>query len=208
MTEKCLQSIYDNTKIPFKIIIIADEANNDLMDLENYNYLYYWQGLMDIILVFRKTREGIISAYNLGMKAAYGDIVFIQNDAIYPKLEGKCWLERLKDLAYKSDKYGKIRIGCVGCLNSVRVRQPYSYVGGWCNYIKRQTIEEIGYLDERFGFAMMDDIDYARRIYMNGMIIEQEKSFEVEHIGSGTLKEMNDEEMKAKAFKIYEDKWK
>ena len=39
---------------------------------------------------------------------------------------------------------------------------------GFCMLIKREVIERIGYLDERFGIGGFDDTDYSMRAYRAG----------------------------------------
>lgn len=197
MTEKCLDSIEKNTKYPYKIIIIIDEIDGDEID-----NLYSWQRLMNIDLVIRKYREGIITAINMGMKIANGDVCFIQNDAEYPILEGDCWLTRLVKLSKEKD------VGMVGCKNSVRDKPQHGYIGGWCCYIPKTTINKVGYLDMIFNPAQVDDIDYARRVMAHKLKIVT-ADFEVKHDGSGTLKDSNvQEELKQRNWQLYEEKWK
>lgn len=205
MTEKCLESIDKNTRHPFKLIIIADEPkeidNEQDYDLYDYNYLLGWQEIMSIDIVIRKKREGVVSAYNLGMRMTKDDVLLTQNDVEFPELEEDCWLTRLVNKSKEENT------GMVCCANSGN----YNFVGGWCAYIPRKTINEIGYFDERFNPAMMDDVDYSKRVQLHGLRIVMESSFKVEHEGSATLKLMGrqtEEELKREKFRIYKEKWK
>ena len=201
LTEKCLESIHKNTRYPYKIIVIADYSEAKIQEeiegeVSDYNYLFDWQ-FLDLDFIIRKERKGVISAYNLGMIISKGDVCLIQNDVEFPALEGDCWLTRLV-------KEIKEDTGAVVCANSGNNH----FLGTWCCLIPRQTIKKIGYFDERFGMAMMDDVDYAKRIMLNGLKIIQHKSFSVEHIGSATLRMLDDQKLKDFAAKQYEEKWK
>lgn len=204
MTEKCLESIDKNTRYSYEIIIIEDEINND-------DYLSYFLFSNVKTVITRKEKLGPISAYNLGMRIAKGNVLLTQNDVEFPDMiedlkDNKgCWLTRLVNKSKEEN------IGMVGCLNSVnKIEQPIDFVGTWCMFIPRTTINKIGYFDESFGLAMMDDIDYSRRVIINGFKIDVEKSFEIRHESSATLKQLGKEkveELKRNAAKIYEAKW-
>ena len=197
MTEQCLESIYKNTINPYNVIIIADGQYE-----EDYNYLLDFQDEfnLDIMIIIKKKRTGLIESNNIGMKIAKGDVLLTQNDVVFPKLEQDCWLTRLVKKSQDS------KVGIVGCLNSVRQAQPIDFCGTWCMYIKRKTINEIGYFDERFSPAMMDDVDYSKRVLLHQLTIEK-ADFVVEHLGSATLKNMNDKQLKENSAKLYEEKW-
>jgi len=210
ITEKCLESIRKNTKYSYKILVIADEENNtgNCDDcggaFRDYDYLFDYE----IDFLIRKKREGLISAYNLGMRISKGDVLLTQNDVEFPDLindlnSKDCWLTQLVNKSKTMPN-----VGVVGCLNSVRINQPIDFVGTWCMFIPRKTIDIVGYFDEIFGWAMMDDVDYGKRIKMHRLEILREDSFEVKHLNSGTIKHLETEKMKKEALEIYKEKWK
>jgi len=197
-TINTLRSIIETTTYPYDMIIIADEVTKE----HDYKYLVDFQRAtnIDLMLIIRKKRLGVISANNLGIKLARKDVLLTQNDVIFPQLKGDCWLTRLVNITEQDNA------GMVGCDNSVLDE----YVGSWCCYIPRTTINKVGYFDERFGWAMDDDIDYMRRVKLHGLNIVKEESFEVKHEGSATLKEdvVLENALKKKAREIYNEKWK
>ena len=198
ITLKTIESIRKNTFYPYEMFVIADDFNED------YSYLSKLDKVNHISkIILRQEREGVISAINDGILLTNNDIVLIQNDAEFPDLGENCWLTRLVNKV--TDK-----VGMVGCQNSVRERAEHGYIGGWCCFIPRKIINRVGLLDEIYGFAMMDDIDYARRVQVRGLTLETEASFEVKHLDSQTLKGDGNkqEEWKKRNWDIYCEKWK
>lgn len=76
----------------------------------------------------------------------------------------------------------------------------------------RQTFEDIGYLDERYGVGLFDDDDYCQRILENKLKLLLALDVYVWHLASTTFKSMhsNNEFMKMLVTnqRIFQEKWK
>jgi N-acetylglucosaminyl-diphospho-decaprenol L-rhamnosyltransferase len=69
--------------------------------------------------------------------------------------------------------------------DTVKVEQ----IPGACFMIKREVIEKIGFMDERF-FVWMDDVDLSARILKAGRSLYMVKDAEVVHIGGVSFKKL------------------
>jgi len=78
--------------------------------------------------------------------------------------------------------------------------------------MNRQTFEEVGFLDERYGIGLFDDDDYCQRIVSKSLKLLLALDVYVWHLASTTFKSMhsNNEFMKMLIDnqKIFQDKWK
>ncbi|WP_139193034.1 glycosyltransferase family 2 protein [Anaerobacillus alkalilacustris] len=75
--------------------------------------------------------------------------------------------------------------------------------------IKREVVEKVGLLDERFTPGNFEDNDYSLRIWQNGYILKLCRNTFINHAGSTSWKA--DHSNFAQAFydnnKKFEDKW-
>jgi hypothetical protein len=128
---------------------------------------------------------------NLGWKRAdpEHDILYIGDDVRF--LEHKT-IERLRALAYADPKIGMISPMIVGGAdNPLQTNPPqdrqivYSdrYLALICTYIKRETINTVGYLDEDTfrGCYGNDDADYSRRVRNTGLKLAVAPQVKVQH---------------------------
>jgi len=190
LLKKCVKSIHKTTlEKKVKIIVVDDYCAEDnrkrLVKLESGN----------VSVIFRDKNGGFAKAVNTGMKAApkNSDIILINSDTEMKK----GWLQSLQYGAYKYDNksgivgakllYPNGTIQFAGTFRNTeqpewfdhRYRSEISSFGpanvpqqvlaitGACMYIKREVIDKIGYLDEKYGMAF-EDVDYCLRAWKAG----------------------------------------
>jgi hypothetical protein len=95
-------------------------------------------------------------------------------------------IKRLQALAYSDEKIGILSPQIVGLCASDVLRDDgeisdLAFVGFVFVYIKREVIERIGYLDERFTGYGFEDIDYCYRARQAGFKIGMAKTISVQH---------------------------
>jgi hypothetical protein len=129
---------------------------------------------------------------NLGLKAVPkdhdvlyvgDDVRFLENDTI----------ERLQQIAYFNPKIGILSPKLLGRSSPALANPPhdqtFTYVRTvefWfpCIYIKREVIEKVGYLDERFCDFGADDFDYCVRVQQAGYKLAVTPRVTVQHEAS------------------------
>lgn len=201
-TRECLESIRKNTNVKYELIFI-DNASSDKTVLNLIQD-------EEIILIQNKSNIGFPAAANKGIKAAKGKyILLLNNDTVLT--EG--WLENMIKVV-ESD----IRIGMVGPIsnevsglqkdnnakyNSIEEMHKYAEVVAnknkgeilnfprlafLCTLIKREVIEKIGGLDERFSPGNYEDDDFCLRAQLAGYQAVIAKDVFIHHYGSKSFK--------------------
>jgi len=128
------------------------------------------------LLVIKNNFRGFAKTVNKGLKIVvknktYLGCILLNDDIV---IKDRNWLDLL--LEKKTD--GDI----IGCKDELRTY----YVPFWCVFIRREVIEKIGFLDERFVVGEWEDIDYCIRAINAGFRIV-ESDARVFHREHGTL---------------------
>ena len=206
-TRQCLESIYAKTDTPEFEVIVVDNASQD----ETPQYLEaFAREHPNFSFILNASNEGFARGNNIGAAAAKGDyIVFLNNDTIVTR----GWLEGL--LRHLEDpQVGMVGPATNGSSNETRVVHTYTDIDGldefaanycaahrgqffeiktlafMCVALRRQTFEEIGPLDERFGLGMFEDDDYAMRLRQKGYKLLCVDDVYIHHWGGGSFLKM------------------
>jgi GT2 family glycosyltransferase/glycosyltransferase involved in cell wall biosynthesis len=147
-------------------------------------------GIAEVVLGERQA--GFAVNANRGLRAATGDVVLLNNDVI----AHKGWLERLQYWAHRVPRHGMVgpkllypdnRIQSAGSFRNLGAPEwfdhryrfapaehgpaniPWFALGmtGACIYVKRETLDEIGLLDEGYAMAF-EDMDWCLRAWEAG----------------------------------------
>jgi GT2 family glycosyltransferase/tetratricopeptide (TPR) repeat protein/2-polyprenyl-3-methyl-5-hydroxy-6-metoxy-1,4-benzoquinol methylase len=199
-TRQCVDSIRQYTDEPYELIFV-DNASTD-------GTVEYLRSVPGAKIITNPENRGFPAAANQGIQAAAGkQIVLLNNDTLVTT----GWLGRLLR-ALHSDT----RIGLVGpCSNCVSGEQqvPVRYeeiagldgfawdwgkaqdrtvvdtdrLVGFCLLIRRELIEQIGLLDERFGIGCFEDDDYCLRAVQAGFRVVIARDAFVHHFGGRTF---------------------
>ncbi len=182
--------------------------------------------------VLNSTNQGFPKAVNQGLKTAKGNYILIANNDIVVT-EG--WLERMLEVAESDNK-----IGIVGPISnavsgvqldkeakysnleemhrySEQVKQLHSgqtlefpRVAFLCTLIKREVINKIGGLDERFSPGNYEDDDYCLRAQIAGFKTVIAKDVFIHHYGSKSFAAEGPDKYKRRLEinqKIFVEKW-
>lgn len=148
---------------------------------------------------------GFAENVNAGLRAATGDVIIVCNNDV--EFIQHDWLEHL--LKPIEDGYGIVSIrssDCDGWATEDRLEENAKFGSIWA--ITRESFEKIGYLDERFGMGLFEDLDYWRRAREAGVKIAKNHAGLVEHQGKATFKEADpNNDMFMKNMFIYKQKW-
>jgi len=172
-TKKCLESLFKSNQLPYHRIVVTDNGSSDdtktwLRSLGN-----------KIRFIDNHVNVGFAEAHNNVMREyPQHDVVLVNNDI--EVLEN--WLEILYNEVYVGN-YGAVTpaikvangldVGAV--LDSqakgksiINGEQEPDWITGSCFYIRRDTIEKVGYLDNGFKFYY-EDVDYCLRMKKAGI---------------------------------------
>src|SRR5271157_933337 len=127
---------------------------------------------------------------NLGLKAvpADHDVLYVGDDVRFTEEKT---IERLQTIAYSKPNIGILSPKLIGRGSPSQVNPPAKLAAVppfqmWfpCIYIKRELIDKIGYLDERFNDFGCDDFDYCIRALLEGYLLAVTSEVSVEHEAS------------------------
>lgn len=227
-TKSFLISLLQYTDIPFELILIDNKS-----DKETIGYLKSFMEKDERIKIyFNSSNLGFPKGINQGIKKAKGKYIIIANNDI---VLTKGWIERMIEVAESDPK-----IGLVGPIsNSVSglqldkeatyttIAEMHNYaakikaknkaqtfefprVAFLCTLIKREVIDKIGGLDERFSPGNFEDDDFCLRAQLAGYKTVIAKDVFIHHYGSKSFAAEGPEKYRKRLEtnqKIFIDKW-
>jgi GT2 family glycosyltransferase len=126
---------------------------------------------------------GCAHSWNVGLHDAYedgADVVIVCNDDIIFS-PGDIDKIAKKAIANRDRPY----ISCAG--RDIKVGSPVVTLGYSCLAINPITIETVGYMDQNFFPAYLEDCDYHRRVTLAGLVEENVPDTKVTHLGSNSI---------------------
>ena len=209
LTRQCVESIVKTTKgVDYKIILVNDGSTDE-------TELYFKS--LDGDLRYTTTtipHGGYCKAVNAGLKLSKADYVVTLNyDTI---IHDPKWLAKMV-IRFTDDK----EIGAVGCTsNYVSGKQATSFnwvhdteyaslLIGFCLMVKREVLDKVGLLDERYESYGSDDLDWSLRIKKAGWKLAIARDVFVQHIGHQGLMQMPEwcETYHEKGKELFIQKW-
>ena len=200
----CLESVLANTVEERYEIVVVDNGSQD----GTVDYLSELAQLNTHVRVLLNDKNvGFAVAANQGLAAASGEILLLlNNDTIVPPH----WLTRLLKGLEDPD------VGMVGpvtnrCGNEAQIDVSYSTYGDYlqctkerarlhrgeaqeirmltmfCVALRREVLEHIGLLDERFSIGLFEDEDYSMRLRSAGYKLLCLEDVLVHHFGQATI---------------------
>lgn len=200
-TRICIESLMRFTTYPYELIVV-DNGSAD-------GTAAYLSSVGGVRVVTNAANRGFPAACNQGMRLARGQhILLLNNDTVLTP----GWLEGLLCWAERSPEIGMVG-PCTNCASGPQVIQPVAYrtvdelaahaarfrrerlgrgseiarLVGFCLLIKRQVVERVGLLDERFGIGNFEDDDYCLRVRMAGFRLAMAGDVFIHHFGSRTF---------------------
>lgn len=205
LTRQCVDSLLAHAGAALAQIVLVDNGSEDPREL------CWAEAYAQIKVVRSETNLGFSGGCNLGIRAAdpQYDIWLLNNDTIiFPgALDALC------------SAFDHPRVGAAGSVsNNVRPTQklyprvktydrladhfqaqPRDHqsciremrLSGFSVLIRREALEQVGLLDERFFPGGYEDDDYSLRLLQAGWLLEVCTGSIVYHIGSATLKQVS-----------------
>lgn len=194
MTRDAIESIINfSTGVDINLILINDGQKEPQLT----KYLRKLNKLRDnVTLIENKPNVGWIKAINQGIEKAKSDyVMFINNDILIQPTMSQWLLKMCKYLEAHND------VGAVGPISNyvmglqhmdnnrfiLTLEHDTNFLIGFCMLVKKEVIDKIGGLDERFGMGGNDDLDYSIRIKEAGYRLKVLRDVFVNHIGTKSL---------------------
>ncbi|MBU3143979.1 glycosyltransferase [Clostridium sp. CF012] len=222
-TKLCIESIRKYTdKNNYEIIVVDNNSTDGTVDWLNNQ--------LEIKKIFNKEGLGFPKGCNQGINIAKGDnILLLNNDVVVTPN----WLKNLNKCLYSSEDIGAVGAVTNMCGYYQQIRADYNNMEemisfavkynisdknkweerlkliGFCISFKREVIEKVGLLDERFTPGNFEDDDYSLRIRKSGYRLMLCKDTFIHHYGSVTFAENPYEyyEVLKVNRKKFEEKW-
>ncbi len=221
-TRQCLESIRRLTDEPYELIVVDNASTDGTVD--------YLRAMPYVQLIANDANRGFPAAANQGIGVASGQqILLLNNDTVVTT----GWLGRMLR-ALRRDP----QIGLVGpCSNFVsgpqKVDCGYDNLAeldgfawdwgkahdgqlaqinrlvGFCLLVRREVVETIGLLDERFGIGCFEDDDFCLRAIQAGYRAVIAVDVFVHHYGGRTFvgSGVNCQALMAENQRLFHDKW-
>jgi GT2 family glycosyltransferase/glycosyltransferase involved in cell wall biosynthesis len=228
LSKLCLESVIRNTEyLNYEIVVVDNDSKDGTPAYLRYMAAQY----PNISIILNDANQGFARANNQGVARSNGDfVVLLNNDTIVPP----GWLNRLlRHLENES-------VGLVGPVtnfvgNEAKIKVDYHTWGEmeefaarytwehdgqsadiymlamFCVAFRRDTYDEIGPLDERFGLGMFEDDDYTQRVKAKGYRVMCAADVFVHHFGQAAFKKLIENGTYNPLFdenrSYYETKW-
>ncbi|MBI9072780.1 MAG: glycosyltransferase [Melioribacteraceae bacterium] len=216
-------SLNKNTSVNYETILIDNNS-----DEETKSVLNKLSGYKNIKLIYNDVNEGFPKAVNQGIKKAEGKYIVIANSDI---IFTKNWLyhlinhaEREKDIGIVgpiSNEVSGMQLDKSAQYSTIEQMHEYSEkkiveekgnffqfprVAFLCTLIKKEVIDKIGGLDERFSPGNFEDDDFCLRTQLAGFKTVIAQDVFIHHYGSKSFK-ADGEENYNKRLKINRQKF-
>lgn len=209
-TRPCLDSLIKNTPKDSYELIIVDNASHD--GTADYLQTFARQHA-HVRIQLNDRNKGYSGGNNDGLRLAQGEhVVLLNNDTLVP--DG--WLDRLLGLFREQPDIGLIgpvtnSAGNEQCITLDGLSEqnyeqrsqayinrqrgvwfPTDRLGFFCVAMRRNLLDNIGYLDENFGLGMFEDDDYCLRTKKAGFTLAVVEDCFIYHKGSVSFKKLTD----------------
>ncbi len=224
-TKACLYSILNYSNYPNLELIIVDNGSQD----ETPDFLKeFKEKNSNVGLILNQTNKGFAGGCNQGIDAATGDyIIFLNNDTIVTPdwvsglikplknksvglvgpLTNFMWNHQEVDISYRSVDSMLKKAAQITSKGKVREEDDIAF---FCVAARKELIEKIGGLDERFGIGMFEDDDYCLRVKKAGYKIVVTEDVFIHHFGQISLFSLGNDKYKEifeENKKKFEKKW-
>jgi len=218
----CVDSIRKHTAVPYEIIVVDNGSRDGTVS---------WCRDEKLAVVSLAANEGFPAACNKGLRLASGDtLVLLNNDTVVSAR----WLDNLSAALYSSPEIGMVGPVANYASGRQQVRYPYSDLEqfqqvaakanvsdpgkwervdrlvGFCLAFRRELMERIGELDERFSPGHFEDDDYCLRARRHGFGLLMCRDCLIHHEGSASFKQYGTAAMQQlveRNRRLFMEKW-
>lgn len=222
LLQRCVASIRKYTEPGVEIIVVDNGSKDGTVS---------WCQRERLAVVSLPRNEGFPIACNKGLRIATGDtLVLLNNDTVVSTR----WLTNLNAALYSSPEIGMVGPVTNYASGKQMVRYPYDNMDefqrtaaqinvsdaakwmkterlvGFCLVFRRELVDRIGLLDERFTPGHFEDDDYSLRARLHGfgLLICQDSL--IHHEGSASFRREGAElqqRLVERNLRLFMDKW-
>ncbi len=186
LTRMCLESLRSRTVYPNFEVIVVDNGSTDGTTEYLRSLADDWPALQ---VIENGVNRGFAAANNQGLRAARGEIlVLLNNDTVVTR----GWLCSMVRALERNPRWGLVGAVTNAIGNEARIPVGYDSLEGldrwagehtwsrrgrsfplsmaalYCAAFRREVLEAVGELDERFEVGMFEDDDFSRRVRRAG----------------------------------------
>ena len=211
-TKPCIESIYNCTDPNDFELIIVDNASSD----GTQDYLRSIKEAHDnVVLVLNDVNKGYAAGNNDGMRIAKGESVILLNndtlmtpnwlDDLLVDMEADRTIGLIGPVTNSAGNEQMITIPSLNLENYLEVSRQYvmrhrgylfetQKLGFYCVAMRKEIIDKVGFLDEKFGLGMFEDDDLCLRVRKAGYRLMIKEGCFIYHKGSLSFKKIIDKE--------------
>ncbi len=216
----CIRSIFRNTDLATHSLVIIDDKSTDQRVTAYLQKLKEERDGKRIEIFFNPDNQGFVKTINRGMKLSPEDVIILNSDTLVTKN----WVDKLQRTVYSKPRiatatplsnyvtingipkpfhYNTIPCGMdveafAEFLEMISLRcYPEIPAGvGFCMYIKRDILKELGYFDEtKFEKGYAEETDFCMRALKRGFVHVLDDSTYIYHIGGVSFESVNNPEI-------------
>lgn len=205
----CIEHVKNFTKgVDYELIIIDNSS-----DSETKQYLRNIENEPWVKIIYNNKNEGYVKACNLGIKFSRGNVIVLLNNDVFVTPN---WLSNLLKCLFHRDNVGAVSpvtnnspyyqtidVQFSDVKEMIEFAEKFNFsdeakweerlkLVGYCLVIKRNVIERIGLLDERFSPGNYEDDDYSIRMIQAGYKLFLCKDTFVYHVGGASFSKVKD----------------
>lgn len=191
--KKCIETVIENTDLTQHTLLLINDKSTDGRILPLLDSFIKENQSLNITLIDNKDNQGFVRSVNIGMRYSHNDVVLLNSDTEVTKN----WLIKMQHCAYSKpavatvtplsnnatlasvpvflaentipsglnvEEYADIVEKC-----SMNLFPEIPTAHGFCMYIKRESIDDIGFFDEdTFGKGYGEENDFSYRCLQGG----------------------------------------
>lgn len=220
LLKRCVGSLLRCTDIPSRLIIVDNGSTE--AGLHEYLAALKDSGNVRLKVIFNSLNEGFARGMNKGMRESSAPYVCILNNDI---VVAQGWLSEMIKVAENEPSIGIVNPSSNNF--GLRFKKDTTLEAfahglrkesgrwvemnacvGFCMLIKREVIEKVGFLDDKYGYAYFEDTDYSRRAQAAGYKCVMAKGCYVYHAEGKSGKFLkNKDETFDRSARIFEERW-
>ncbi len=228
-TKPCIESIYRaKTHCDFEVLVVDNLSTDGTRDY----LLSAKDEYKNLRLLFNEQNLGFAGGNNAGMKAIQADYyILLNSDTIVTDY----WIDKIVDFMETHPE-----VGMAGPITNSAGNEQMIYVkstteeeiikeglewankhskdyfftnllGFYCVAIRKEILDNVGYLDEAYGIGMFEDDDFSLRVMKAGYKLAVLENVFIYHKGSVSFSSLLTDEFRNKTFfknlKYYEQKF-